>query len=444
MQEDLKKKLLDLIKDNPELKIEFLFREWETDFLRFFNSQTNYNISKKSIILDVTVCKGKKSLSFSISNPTLEAIEEKFTESLGIIDSVPEDPFFVDLEKDQRKTEELVKKNNIELLNLEQKIKILKEISEAVKPYKFNIYGTFICNYVISHLINSNGLDKTYYNSPIYFEIKAVSEVNQVTVLESFGSEDASKLNIKNIINSLSEKVKLASTEVVDVEPGEYEVILAPRCIGEYLAYYVGSSMTASSLDRKNTLLEGKLNEKIFPEHITLIDDPKDPFIVNFDYNSEGHLYATTPLIEKGVFKNFLVNNYYSYKTKLEENGAEASCLVMSTGDATLEEMVKSIKNGIYISSLHYMNFINVKESSITGLTRDGSFLIKDGKVTNIMNNLRFTVKISDIISNITQIENKSYTFAMSENYGEFSINAFRMPHVKVKNFKISSSTKTV
>ena len=67
--------------------------------------------------------------------------------------------------------------------------------------------------------------------------------------------------------------------------------------------------------------------------------------------------------------------------------------------------MIGSVKRGLYISSLHYMNFINRRETSLTGLTRDGSFLIEDGKITKVVNNLRFTENISDIIKNITDLK---------------------------------------
>jgi predicted Zn-dependent protease len=444
MQESLKVKLLEMIDKYPELKFQFIFQDWETDFLRFYRSQTNYNISKKAKFLNTSVYKGKKSLSFAIANPSVEAFMEKIEGVLDTIDSLPEDPDFVDLETDTRKSDEKTKENNIEKMSLEKKIAYLSKLSEALEPYHFRIYGTFICNYENRYLINSNGLDKKMNTSPIYFEVKAVSDQNEVTVLEAFGSENASSFDIDAIIEKMKQKVQIAMSEVVDVDPDEYEVILAPRCIGEYLAYYSWSSCSAGSLDRKNTLLEGKIGEQIFPEHFTLIDDPTDPMIVNFDYNSEGHLYTKTPVFEKGVFKNFLVGSYYAHKLNLQENGSEASCLVMNTGDKSLDDMIKSVKKGLYISSLHYMNFINPKESSITGLTRDGTFLIEDGKLTKVVNNLRFTVKISDVINHITEIENQSYTFPMSDNYGQFSVNAFRMPHVKVKSFKISSSTKTV
>jgi len=92
------------------------------------------------------------------------------------------------------------------------------------------------------------------------------------------------------------------------------------------------------------------------------------------------------------------------------------------------------------LTQLHILQ----KETSLTGLTRDGTFLIEDGKITKVVNNLRFTEKISDIIEGISEIENQAYTIPYSSNYGEFGIYSARMPHVKVKGFKISSSTRTV
>jgi predicted Zn-dependent protease len=435
--------LVKTCEDYPDLKFNFLYRFWETDFLRFYQSQINYNISKTSISLSTTIYKGKRSYSFTLVNPIQSKLREKIEEAKKIIDKLPEDPDFIDLEDDLTKSSEKEKTNNIKKVSLEKKIEILDKIAKAVAPLDFNIFGTFICNYRTLFIINSNGVNKREISSPIFLEVKAVSNKNEVTVLEAYGGENFDTFDQERFIKNLVIKVKAATEEIVDVEPGEYEVILAPRCIGDYFSY-LESSMTARSLDVKESFFEGKLNQKVFPENITLTDDPEHPDLINFDYNHDGHVYKKLPLIEKGVFKNFMVDNYYGRKLKMKKNGADGSALILETGDKTWEELVGSIQKGLYISSLHYMNFINRKETSITGLTRDGTFLIEDGKITKVVNNLRFTEKISDIISGITDIENLSYTIPYSSNYGEFGIYSAKMPHVKVKGFKISSSTKKI
>ena len=437
------KELVQICEKYPQLKLNFQYKIWETDFLRFYQSQINYNISKTSISLFTTIYKGKKSYSFSLKDPTKEILQNKINNVLELIDQLPEDPDFVDLEDDLSKTGEKEKTNNIEKVTLDKKIEILEDFSKAVEPYGFKIYGTFICNYRTLYIVNSNGLDKREISSPIYLECKAVNQNNEVTVLEAYGGENFDNFNKDNFAANLTKKTKAATAEVVDVEAGEYEVVLAPRCIGEYLMYLEGS-IHVQSLDTKQSYFEGKVGEKVFPDNVTITDDPNHPELINFDYNGDGHIYNKVPIIEKGVFKNFFVNNYYGHKLKMKKNGADGSALVMDTGDIDLSEMIRSVKKGLYISSLHYMNFINRRETSITGLTRDGTFLIEDGKITKVVNNLRFTEKISDIVKGITEIENKSYTIPYSSNYGEFGIYSARMPHVKVNGFKISSSTKTV
>jgi len=440
---EFQKELNKICEKYPQIKLNFHYKIWETDFLRFYQSQINYNISKTSINLSTTIYKEKKSYSFSLKDPTTEILRNKIENVLKLIDQLPEDPDFVNLEDDLSKSDEKEKTNNIEKVSLDKKIEILEDFSSAVEPYDFKTYGTFICNYRTLYIVNSNGLNKREISSPIYLECKAVNQKNEVTVLEVFGGENFQHFNQTEFSASLTNKVKAATTEVVDVPAGEYEVVLAPRCVGEYFMY-LGSSIHVSSLDSKQSYFEGKLNKQVFPENITVIDDPTHPELINFDYNGDGHIYNKVPIIEKGVFKNFYVDNYYSHKLKMAKNGADGEALVMETGDKNLDEMIGSVKKGLYISSLHYMNFINRRETSITGLTRDGTFLIEDGKITNVVNNLRFTENISDIIKGITEIEDKSYTIPYSGNYGEFGIYSARMPHVKVKGFKISSSTRTV
>jgi predicted Zn-dependent protease len=439
----MREQLVEICELYPDLKLSFHYAFWETDFLRFYQSQINYNISKKSVSLSTTIYKEKRSISFTMKDPTREKLLTKIEEVLPLIDQLPPDPNFSDLEDDLTKSSEKEKINNIERVNLQTKIDILQKVANAVLPFDFKIYGTFICNYRTMFFINSNGVNKREISSPIYLECKAVSQKNEVTVLEVFGGENFNSFSTEKFIAELLGKVKLATAEVVDVEPGNYDVILAPRCIGEFFLY-LESSMAAGSLDRKQSFFEDKIDKKIFPSHITLYDDPQHPELISFDYNNDGRVYQKIPIVENGVFKNFLVDNYYGRKLNMERNGAAGEALVMQPGEKTLTELIGSIKRGLFVSSLHYVNFINQKETSLTGLTRDGTFLIENGKITKVVNNLRFTEKISRIIENITDIGKVAVTVPFSDNYGEFGISSVHMPHVKVKDFNISSSTRTV
>ncbi len=426
-----------------DLKYTVSEKRWQTDFLRFFQSQTNYNISKEAISLDMTLYKGKKSYSFSIDDPDLPKIDSALFDALSIIDKLPEDPDFVDIENDLTEATYRIKPNNIERISLAQKTALLDEIAKAVEPHNFQIYGTFICNREEYRLINSNGLSKHWELSPIYLEVKAVHNDSQITVLETFGGENYDRLDKEVFLSRLLSKIGYASNPVVDVEPGKYDVVLAPRCIAEFIQY-LSYGMSARALDQKSSYFEGKLDQQVFPEHITITDDPSDNDLITSDYNGDGHIYKPLTLIDKGVFKAFTCGNYYHHKTGLPKNGNTCSCLKLAPGDKILGELLGQIQNGLYISSLHYMNFINAKETSLTGLTRDGTFLVENGKITKVVNNLRFTEKIDRILKNIVALENRSDTIPFSDNYEMFSVEAAKAPHVLVKDFNITSSTRTI
>jgi len=440
---DILRSLVETLSALSELKWVVVHNHWQTDFLRFYRSQTNYNITKENDSIGVSLYKGKKNYAFNIDNPNQEKIDTAIAKALAIIDSLPEDPDFVDIETDLRRANSKASPNNIKALSLETKTQILDTLAKAVAPYKFSIYGTFICNYSQRQLLNSNGLDKSSDTSPIYLEVKAVHDESQVTVLETFGGEDFNRFDLEDFSSRLVQKVLYATSEIVDVEPGAYEVVLAPRCIAEYVQYLC-YGMSAQALDQHSSFFEGKIGEQVFPENITIVDDPSDPDIISSSYSYDGHLYQRLPLVEKGVFKNFFTDCYYSHKTGLPENGNSGNCIVLNNGDKSLEEMIGSIKKGLYISSLHYMNFINPKETSLTGLTRDGTFLIEDGKITKVVNNLRFTERIERILSHITMLEKRAYTIPFSGNYEFFGIEAIKAPHVVVQDFNITSSTFTI
>lgn len=434
------KSLLDI---HPELQYEIIEQYWTTDFLRFYHSQTNYNISKETTTLSATIYKGKKSFNFMLDNATSEKIDNAVHNALTIIDKLPEDPYFVDLENDKTLAKSREVKNNIEAIPLKLKTEILSRIAEAVAPHNFDIFGSFVCNYQKYRLINSNGLDKTSENSPYYLEVKAVHNKSQVTVIEAFGGEDFQYFQEQNFIEHLLQKIGYCFNDIVDIEPGTYDVILAPRCLGEF-AQYLAYGMHARSLDQHSSFFEGKLNQHVFPEWISICDDPDDPEIIHKDYGSNGHIYRYLSLVDNGIFRNFMCDNYYSHKTGLPKNGNTGSCLKIEAGDKTLDQMIGSVKHGLFISSLHYMNFINPKETSITGLTRDGTFLIENGKITKVVNNLRFTEKVARIFEHIQALENRSHPVPFSGNYEIFDIETVKSPHALVRDFNISSSTKTI
>jgi predicted Zn-dependent protease len=107
----------------------------------------------------------------------------------------------------------------------------------------------------------------------------------------------------------------------------------------------------------------------------------------------------------------------------------------MQGGDSSLNEMVKNTKKGIYVTHFHYTNTVNPRTLQITGLTRDGTFMIEDGKITSPIHNMRFTESLLDAFSNITAL---SKDLALVNVFGSPSL----VPAATIENFHFTSGQK--
>ncbi len=441
---DMKQAIKKNLSRYPDYAMHFYYTEWETSFLRFYHSQTNYNIHKQDISLRGIIEKDNKKMEFSLSHPDESALQKAVSDTVQALHQLPPDNDWHSFEDDTQVFEYSDYPDSVAAVSLDRKIAILDRLARMAEPYDFEIYGIFICSKVQTRIINTQGLDKLTYQSPVMLEVKAVSRKNMVTVIDAFGGDSLEGFDLEAFSSRFEKKIKHATLDVVDVEAGEYDVILAPYAMQEFMSY-LGYSFYDSTLDQGMSFVQDKQGRKIFPASISLSSRPHHPRLINVPYNGDGHYAPDLDLIRDGVFKEFVVDHYYSHKLKLKKNGSVGNqALVMDSGNSSLEDMFKSIKKGLYISNLHYMNFINQKETSVTGITRDGTFLIEDGRITKVVNNLRYTMKITDILNHTALIENKQYVVPQSSNYNRFTLMSGLMPHVLTRGFKISSSTHTI
>ncbi|HNT28693.1 MAG TPA: TldD/PmbA family protein, partial [bacterium] len=381
----------------PGYGFRFRYLDWETDFLRFYRSQANYNISKRTVVLNGTVEREKRKFSFQIADPDGAKASAMVERAVGLLNDLPPDPDFTSFEDDPTQYEYRDFLKAADSAPLSRKLDILEQATAAAGPLGFDIYGTFITVSSDGFLLQSNGLDKRIFVSPLMLDMKAVARSNGVTVINSFGGTSLDPFDPAAFMADLARKMKWATLPVTDVEPGEYTVILGPQAVHTFLSYLL-SGAYGQALDGGVSSFEGKEGQAIFPEAFSVSSRPDHPQLIPFPYNGDGHIARPFTFIDKGIFRDFVMNHYYAHKLNRPKNGSVGvSALVMEPGDASLEQMIAGIDRGLYIANLHYMNFINRKETSATGLTRDGTFLIEKGKVVKVVNNLRYTVKISSV-----------------------------------------------
>jgi predicted Zn-dependent protease len=207
-------------------------------------------------------------------------------------------------------------------------------------------------------------------------------------------------------------KATLCAGSMEEIEPGTYDVILEPAATTEVVDWMNLITLSGSAFDDGSSFFVGNVGKQILGTNFTLADDAVDAAFLPFPFDLEGLPKRRVPLIERGVVRTPAVDKAYADRlgfaptaTCWSLGGTEhgsAFHLAIDGGDATREELIRSTKYGIWVTRFNYVNgLLEPKTALMTGTTRDGTFLIRDGEVVARLPNLRWTQSIVEAFSRI-------------------------------------------
>jgi PmbA protein len=230
-----------------------------------------------------------------------------------------------------------------------------------------------------------------------------------------------------------------ANTNTQALSPGRYTVILEPAAWMELLRY-VTESFNALSVSEGRSFVQGKIGEKVFPEWFSLSDDAYHPQIGGAPFDGEGVPVKALPLVDKGTIKNIVTTRALAKKMGMPETGhgnylpnpygAYPRNVVMSGGTTSLDKMIASTPKGILVTRIWYTTPVDEKKLIITGMTRDGTFLIENGKIVGAVRNLRFNECIPSLLQRVDEIGKPELTFGTL------------VPPLRVRDFHFTSQTE--
>ena len=232
-----------------------------------------------------------------------------------------------------------------------------------------------------------------------------------------------------------------ASRNPQKVEPGRYTVILEAQGVGD-LVQLVGNYTDARTSDegRSPFVKQGggnKIGEKIVDNRVTIFSDPADSQLLAQPFDGEGFPIARQVWIENGTLKQLYYSRFWAKKQGKQPTGAPSS-LKMSGGSASIDEMIKSTERGILVTRLWYLREVDPRTILYTGLTRDGTFLIENGKISHAAQNFRFNESPLFMLNNLETL-GKAERLAGTEQGG-----AIVMPSIKVRDFNFTSLSEAV
>jgi PmbA protein len=217
------------------------------------------------------------------------------------------------------------------------------------------------------------------------------------------------------------------------IEPGAYRVLLEPYALADLLDYFSHDSLGALGLLEKRSYLSGRIGERIADEKITIRDDPLDPHGLPKAFDFEGTPKQPVVLVEDGVARGVVWDRTTAARAR---NGAATTghagpvesrdwgplpySLSVAPGEAeSVDELAQLVGDGIYITRLHYLGVIDPRAGIVTGMTRDGTFRIRDGRISEPLVNLRFTVSVPDLLREVYGLTRKASLVNSQNFYGE-------------------------
>ncbi len=229
------------------------------------------------------------------------------------------------------------------------------------------------------------------------------------------------------------------------LEPGEYTVILEPSAVSNLLMFMGPLGFNALAHIEGRSPFGGKVDEKVLGENITIEDNAYHEQAGGVPFDFEGMPRQRVTLIDRGVLKSLVHDRRTAAQMQTETtghalpqpnpNGPWAMNLMIQPGDQSPEEIIQSTRRGILVTQFHYTNIVNPMELSITGMTRNGTYMIEDGKITHAVKNMRFTESVIKALSNVSAVGNDIKL--ASSTFG----GGYLVPTLRIENFTFSSAT---
>lgn len=412
---------------------------------RFANNEMTQNVDTSTTTVTITInAKGRTSF-YSTDNTSTKAIQRAVDKAIEIASALPHDSTTLKVLKPSNLTDDNSKFTRydprIAALGPDERLERVKSIVAVAKRGRFSaagIFATYLNTYAVG---NSAGLFRFDQQTNVECSITMLS-ASSSGWQKGFGCNLDAVDPVALAEGAASRARK--SRNPVYVRPGEYTVILEPSAVLDLVCFLYDDFTGTEHWYETSSFLK-KIGKSVLGDNITITDDANHPLQTGFLFDDEGMNRKTVTIVKDGVLKT-PVKSRRSVKYlggSPTGHGAAPSAaegeypmnIVVAGGDSSLEEMIASTKRGILLTRVWYVRDVDPNTKLLTGMTRDGTFLVENGKVTRGIKNLRFNQSVIDMLKNVVEIGQPVLAA------GEETFPAV-VPPMKIEGFKFSSRTK--
>ena len=339
---------------------------------------------------------------------------------------------------------------------------VVKKIVSVAAKHKLTTAGIYSNSEAEEGIFNSRGLAN--WHRQTLAEVSITMLAGDSSGWQKANSPDVTHLDPARLAETAAQKAA-ESAHPREIAPGKYTVILEPAAVLDIVGFMFWDFSGVALLDQRS-FLNDRIGTKLFGENISICDDAQHPLQAGAPFDGEGMRRQRVQLVEKGVVKRVVHARATARKMKNSEYAAKVGPIeatghgfplpnemgempmnivfgVLGAAEKTpsaerpqsVDEMIASTERGVLVTRLWYIREVDPYEKIVTGMTRDGTFLVENGKIQCGLRNFRFNQSLIAMLSNVD---------AMSAPVRASGEEAFDMvvPAMKVREFNFTEATK--
>ena len=408
---------------------------------RFANNAIHQNVAEHGITISIRTVVDGRTARATTNRLDEDSLRAAVQASLQLAHSQPKIPGLLPMAGKQRYRRVDRFSNETAATTPEDRARAVKKSCDLAVRNGQVAAGIFSTGQSQLAIANSRGLFAAYRQTEGEFSITMQDE--PAASWAKANSGNVRNFDPQKLAARASEKAQMAK-DAQELAPGKYTVILEPAAVLDLVGFLYYDFAATALADQRSCLLK-RMNKPLFGKDVSITDDAYHPEQLGAPFDGEGIPRQRVDLVQNGVPRNLVYSRASAKEAKTKptghgfalpnEYGEAPTNLVFSGGDSSLEKMIASTERGLLVTRVWYIREVDPYEKIMTGMTRDGLYLVANGKVTNAVRNFRFNQSLIELLQNVE---------AMSPASRASAEEAFEMvvPAMKVKNFHLTEPTK--
>lgn len=416
----------------------------DSSLTRFTQSAIHQHVAERNGTLILRVVLGKRIAVVTTNLLKYSSLRDSLQKATSLAEVQRPNEAFISLPEPKPIPDVDTFSKKIDRLTPERKVRIIRDLFSIVRGKGLHVSGAFSHGKVELAVVNSLGVEAYQRYSDLFFHLIAENEMG--SGYSSFVSRDPDQLDIDSLAREAIEKV--SKGEPTEIGPGEYEVILEPYAVSELISFLGYLGFHALAVQEGRSFFCEEFGKKMVDEKVTIYDDGLDPEGLQVPFDFEGIPKQKVTFFEEGVARGVTYDSFTAAREGKSSTGHALIApntegpipinLFMKGGESSLEEMIRSVRKGIYVTRFHYINVVEPMKAVLTGMTRDGTFLIEDGEIKRPVKNLRFTESVLRALSRVSAVSRDRRVCSEGTVYSRRFVTGVVAPAIKIDGFNFS------